>query len=353
MMVRGSRAGRRKARPRPRPSPTVRRKSARPRFSPRRAIAALVMVAAAAAMYGVAVSPAFAVRTVETYGAALTGDAAVLAALDLAVSAPSAAPAAGDILSTDASSGAVVSSVDESAGNAVPPEVQPAVAPDILSAAPPDVQPAAPPDVPPAAPPAAAAENVFTLRTGPLAARVVTLPTIASATVTAALPDVIRVDIVEREPILVWSVGERRLLVDRDGLVLLDASAADAPTAAVAAARALPAIVDERHASAGLAAGDRVDPLDLDVATRLASLTPKDVGTKAKSLDVRVTAADGWVVGPTHGWEAIFGLYTATVRRPDVVPEQVRLLGSILAGREAQLGTIYLASGEAGTYTLR
>ena len=326
MMVRGSRRGRR-ARPRPRPSPTVRRRSARPRFSPRRAIAALVMVAAAAAAYGVAVSPAFAVRTVELHGADLTGDAAVLAALDLAVAAPSDAPAATDVLSTDASTGEVVSSADASAGTAVPPAASPGASPE--------------------------AENVFTLRTAPLAARVVTLPTVASATVTAALPDAIRVDVVEREPILVWSVGDHRLLVDRDGLVLLDAAAPDAPPAAARVVRSLPAIVDARAASARLAAGDHVDALDLDVATRLASLTLADIGTKAKRLDVRVTAADGWVVGPPDGWEAVFGLYAATVRPPDVVPEQVRLLRSLLAGREAQLRRVYLASGEAGTYTLR
>ena len=196
-------------------------------------------------------------------------------------------------------------------------------------------------------------ENVFTLRTGPLAARVVTLPTVASATVTAALPDTIRVDVVEREPILAWSVGAHRLLVDRDGLVLLDAADPGAPPASASVARSLPVIADRRRVSAGLAAGDHVDPLDLDVATRLASLTPKDVGTKAKSLEVRVTEADGWVVGPPDGWEAVFGFYTATVRPPDLVPAQVRLLGSILPGREALLARVYLASGDAGTYTLR
>lgn len=285
------------------------------------------MVAAAAAVYGVAVSPAFAVRTVEMHGAGLTGDAEVLAALDLAIAAPSDAPPATDILSTDASTGAVVRSTDASTGTAVSRGASSGATPDT--------------------------QNVFTLRTAPLAARVVTLPTVASATVTAALPGAIRVDVVEREPILVWSAGDRRLLVDRDGLILLDASAAAVPPAAVKIARSLPAIVDARRASATLAVGDHVDALDLDVATRLASLTPTDLGTAAKSLDVRVSDADGWVLGPRDGWEAIFGLYTATVRPPDIVPEQVRLLRSVVAGKEAQIGRVYLASGEAGTYTLK
>ena len=285
------------------------------------------MVAAAAAVYGVAVSPAFAVRTVEMHGADLTGDAAVLAALDLSVALPSDAPAANDVLSTDASTGESVSSGDASTRTAVSPGASSAATAD--------------------------GENVFTLRTAPLAARVVLLPTVASATVTAALPDAIRVDVVEREPILAWSVGDRSLLVDRDGLVLLDASAVGIPPAAARVARSLPAIVDTRRASATLAVGDHVDALDLDVATRLASLQPKDLGTRAKVLDVHVSDADGWVVGPADGWEAIFGLYTATVRPPDIVPDQVRLLRSLIGGREAQLDRVYLASGEAGTYTLR
>jgi len=303
MIVRGSRAGRRRVRPRPRPSPTARRASARSRFSPRRAIAALVMVAAAAAIYGLAVSPAFAVRTIETQGAVLTGDAAVIAALGV-----------GTASSGTGASGPAVGGVPT---------------------------------------PSAARDNVFTLKTAPLAARVVTLPTIASATVTAALPDAIRVDVVEREPILVWSVGARRLLVDRDGLVLLDAAAQGAPDATRDLGHSLPAIVDARARSAGLAAGGRVDPVDLDAATRLASLQPRDVGSRAKTLAIAVTDADGWVVSTAGGWDAVFGFYTATVRPPDLVPAQVRLLRSLLAGREAQLGRVMLASGDAGTYTLR
>ncbi len=267
------------------------------------------MVAAAAAIYGLAVSPAFAVRTIETRGAVLTGDAAVIAALDLATRPPGIG-----------GSGAAVA-----ASSAV-----------VASAAP----------VP-------QADNVFTLKTGPLAARVVTLPTVASATVTASLPDAIHVTVVEREPILAWSVGTRRLLVDRDGLVLLDAAAPEAPAAAHDLGHTLPAIVDARPGSAGLAAGGHVDPIDLDAATRLASLQPRDVGSKAKALAVAVTDADGWVVSTTGGWDAVFGFYTATVRPPDLVPPQVRLLRSLLAGREAQVGRVMLASGDAGTYTLR
>jgi hypothetical protein len=258
------------------------------------------MVAAAAAVYGVAVSPAFAVRTIETRGAALPGDAAVNAALDLETAAP-------DDGGSDPAEGAS----------------------------------------------APAAANVFTLRTGPLAARIVTLPTVAAATVTATLPDAVRVEVVEREPILVWSVGESRLLVDREGLVLVDGAAEDARPAAADAIRSLPSIVDERPRAVRLRPGDRVDPIDLDVATRLASLQPRDVGSKATDLAIHVTDADGWVVTPADGWEAVFGFYTPTVRRPDLVPAQVRLLRSLLAGREARLGRVVLAGGEAGTYTLR
>ncbi len=84
MIVRRSRSDpRRRGRVRARPAPTVRRASARRRFSPRRALAALAMLGAAIAFYGLAASPAFGVRAVTTSGATLTGDAAVVAALAL------------------------------------------------------------------------------------------------------------------------------------------------------------------------------------------------------------------------------------------------------------------------------
>ncbi len=53
------------------------------------------------------------------------------------------------------------------------------------------------------------------------------------------------------------------------------------------------------------------------------------------------------------GWTAIFGFYTPSVRPADLIPAQVRLLRSLLGVREDRLKRAILASGDAGTYTLR
>jgi cell division protein FtsQ len=305
MIVRRSRSDPGRGRVRARPAPTVRRASARRRFSPRRALAALAMLGTAIAFYGLAASPAFGVRAVTTSGATLTGDAAVVAALALPT-APADVP------------------VDDSAGTTGTSTDAGATAP-----------------------------NVVTLDTSPLAARVATLPAVASVRVATSLPDVVAVVVTEREPILVWSVGEGRFLVDRDGRVLADAAAPDATAGATEAAAALPVVVDERAAATALAPGSVVDPIDLDVATRLASLTADDIGSKAKEIAVRATDATGWELDVPDGWTAIFGFYTPSVRKADLIPAQVRLLRSLLGVREDRLKRAILASGDAGTYTLR
>ena len=190
--------------------------------------------------------------------------------------------------------------------------------------------------------------NLFALSTEPLAARLRELPTVAAADVTIRLPDTLDVDVHEREPILVWGVGERRFLVDRDGVLFaeLGPESQDGAT--------LPAMTDARAASAALGVGGRLDPLDLDAATRLGSVKPADVGSAAARLAVSVTDENGFVVtAMPGGWSAVFGFYTPTLRRPDLIAGQVRLLHSLLAGREAAVDRVILASDTSGTFIPR
>ncbi|HLO34953.1 MAG TPA: hypothetical protein VK194_02680, partial [Candidatus Deferrimicrobium sp.] len=83
-------------------------------------------------------------------------------------------------------------------------------------------------------------------------------------------------------------------------------------------------------------------------------LAPLDLGSSAVSLGVSVSDENGFVVSakPT-AWSAVFGFYTPSLRTPDLIPEQVRLLRSLLAGREAQVDRVILASATDGTYTPR
>ncbi len=253
-------------------------------FSPRRALAALAMLATAGLIWGAVASPVFAVRDVEVEGAVLTSEDAVRAALALPTPAP----------------------------------------------------------------------NAFTLATDVLRERLLALPAVADAEVTVGLPGILRVRIVEREPVLAWRRDGALLLADRDGRIVADATAEGA-VAAAAAAEGLPLVADRRTDGEQPAVGDQLGALDLDVATRLLSLVPADAGSAAPALLVGVDERDGWTLIPTVAdpWTAVFGFYGPEIRGPAMIPEQVRLLRSLLVGREATLLRVVLAGPSEGTYILK
>lgn len=191
--------------------------------------------------------------------------------------------------------------------------------------------------------------NVFRLDTGPLEAALRALPGVAGAKVSVELPDaVVVVHVDERVPVLAWQLGETRYIADAEG-VIFATLATDAP---------LPdgiAVIEDRRPATGtgLAIGDRLDPVDLDVATRLGSLTPAQLGSSATRLRVAITKADGFVLTAQGGWTAVFGFYSPATRPTDMIPGQVRLLRSLLDGREATIARIILASETDGTYVPR
>jgi hypothetical protein len=191
--------------------------------------------------------------------------------------------------------------------------------------------------------------NVFQLDTAPLVAALRALPGVADARVTVLLPDAaVAVEVEERVPVLAWQLGKTRYIADRDGVVFatLASDAQLPPDIAV--------IEDRRKASEhALAIGDRLDPVDLDVATRLGSLTPAQVESGAKSLKVAVTEADGFVVIAQGGWTAVFGFYSPATRPTDMIPGQVQLLRSLIVGREGSVARVILASASQGTYVPR
>jgi cell division septal protein FtsQ len=192
-------------------------------------------------------------------------------------------------------------------------------------------------------------ENLFRLSTGPLRTALERLPTVETATIKVQLPGTLVVNLRERVPVLVWKVGARRYLADTAGNLFgrLD----EKPPAQAAD---LPVIDDRRAASAGLSIGLRLDPQDIDAATRLASLVPADVGSAATALQIRVTDEYGFVIrADPQGWLAIFGFYTPSLRTTDLIPGQVRLLRSLLIGREPLIERVILASDTDGTYVPR
>jgi POTRA domain, FtsQ-type len=190
--------------------------------------------------------------------------------------------------------------------------------------------------------------NLFRLETGPLLTALEGIPTIATARVEVRLPSTLAVTIMEREPLLVWAIGEERFLVDGEGLLFERVADEQTDTAK------LPVITDRRAVSFGYHVGTQLSAVDLDAATRLASLVPADVGSRAPSFSVAVGDENGFVLSARpDGWSAVFGFYTPSLRTTDLIPGQVRLLRSLLAERETEVDRVILASETDGTYIPR
>jgi cell division septal protein FtsQ len=194
-----------------------------------------------------------------------------------------------------------------------------------------------------------AGENLFLLRTRDLEDRLAAIPGILDATITVALPDELRVDVRERQPLLVWAASGHGFLVDGTGLLFGEVGAArPAETAS------LPVVDDRRAEAESLAVGATLDPVTLDAALRIGSLTPADVGSAAAGLDIRVDDDDGFTVrGRPAGWLATFGFYTPTLRTTELIPGQVRLLRSLILGREDTVLRVVLADDRSGTFIPR
>lgn len=189
-------------------------------------------------------------------------------------------------------------------------------------------------------------QNLFQVDTAPLVARLREIPAVARVDVRIGLPDTVAVIIEERQPIAVWRVGERGFLVDPTGVLF--AQVGPTPTPAVAA---LPVVTDTRATSTTLRVSSQLDPVDLDVATRLASLTPAEVGSAAQGLAVGVTDENGFVLSSVpRSWVAVFGFYPRSQRSPELIPGQVQMLRSLLVGREPTIATIILGDEREGTY---
>jgi cell division protein FtsQ len=188
--------------------------------------------------------------------------------------------------------------------------------------------------------------NLVSLATDPLEEQLRVLPSVADANVSIGLPDTIRVDVTERRPIVIWAAAGHRFVVDDGGTLFADLGASSPQ-----GMPALPVIADDRRSAATLGIRSMLDPVDLDAATRIGSLTPEQIGSSAAKLSVRITDERGFTISSgSKGWLAVFGFYGRSQRTPALVPGQVQLLKGLLAGREAEIATVILADERDGTY---
>ena len=161
-----------------------------------------------------------------------------------------------------------------------------------------------------------------------------------------------RVDIDEREPILIWAIGRPRASWStRTGLLF--APAGDESAGAIAD---LP-VIDDARVDRERAVGrlrPRPDRPRRRDPPRLASRR-RTSAARPPPWTSTVDDTAGFVVSTGQdGWIATFGIYTPTLRPPSMVPGQVRLLRSILIEHgEANLARIDLAKTTAGTFELK
>jgi cell division septal protein FtsQ len=191
--------------------------------------------------------------------------------------------------------------------------------------------------------------NLVSLTSEPIAERIREITSVRDVSIAVGLPDTVRLTIAERRPIVIWQVGTDRYAVDEGGLLF--ALVGDDPAGATAA---IPTVVDERAAAASLGVRSTLDPVILDAATRIGSLTPSQIGSHATALTVRVTDTNGFTVSSGEdGWLAVFGFYGQSQRTPALIPGQVQALAAVLAKGEDRMERIILADDRAGTYTMK
>ena len=179
------------------------------------------------------------------------------------------------------------------------------------------------------------------------------LPLVARAQARIGIPGELRIEIRETPLLLRWQRGSETLLVSGSGRILerIGSPLLSARGAEVAAS--LPLVVDATTVPF-VEVGEEISPVDLDIVTRLASLTPADLGSSALALTIQRDPQYGYLlqgVGEGFTWNAVFGIYSATIRPVEMLPAQVRLLRSLLAQRERDVGWVILADGQAGTFT--
>ena len=179
------------------------------------------------------------------------------------------------------------------------------------------------------------------------------LPFVARARARIGIPGELRIEIRETPLLLRWQRGGETLLISGSGRLLgrID-SPLLSPRGAEAAA-SLP-LVEDATSLPFVQVGEAISAVDLDIVTRLASLTPGDLGSSAVRLTIQRDPQYGYLlqgVGEGFTWNAVFGIYSATIRPVEMLPAQVRLLRSLLATRERGIGWVILADGQAGTFT--
>lgn len=135
--------------------------------------------------------------------------------------------------------------------------------------------------------------NLFQIRPGEVAKRLMALPPVAEAHVRLVLPDRMEVSVRERVPVAIWQTSDSSYLVDREGLLI--SSRLDTR----------PRVVIQDQGSGPMAPGSRVNADAVGAAIALSELLPQAAGFTPQKFEY--SPEHGISVVTPYGWRAVFG----------------------------------------------
>ena len=149
--------------------------------------------------------------------------------------------------------------------------------------------------------------NLLSLDTRALVARVERLPAVERAVVSAQIPGRLALSVTEKAPAFIWQTRSLRLIGAADGAMIgaLPPGKALPPDLA-----RLPFVDDRREAARLTGVGDVIPGPMLQIANYLARLDPALLGSKASRLSIRLDDEYGFIlVSSAPAWQAAFGFY--------------------------------------------
>jgi cell division protein FtsQ len=178
---------------------------------------------------------------------------------------------------------------------------------------------------------------VLAVDTAAARARLVALPSVADAQVTASLTGVVTASITEPVPAIVWETRRSRLVVDAAGTLfaVLDRDA-EVPQALAA----VPYVTDDRFEARLFAVGDRLPASLLRTALALASVDPVALGSTGGDFGLRLDDDFGFVLrSSSPEWEAAFGVFGLDPRETAAAADarlerQVTAMRTLFASRD-------------------
>jgi hypothetical protein len=196
-------------------------------------------------------------------------------------------------------------------------------------------------------------QNIFLIDVRGLADRIEANPLVKSVSLSRQLPNQLTVNVVERQPVLLWQTAQGSYSVDPQGVVI-------APASETTGADHLPTVVDVYTLGKGqkgqqvFHAGLRLNEADIAFALEIFKLMPATTGITSFRLryEHSNTGAGAYTIMGPEGWLAYLG------GADDSNPLQNRLLElqAILAFAQQQhlaLATIDLRYGLHPVYTVK